>query len=457
MSHRAPKLHLSQTLTLSQQLRMVLNPRMLQLLKTLQLPYQELIESINKEAAENPALEISRQDELLQYARTLTRSGERSLADYSASSPDKELKSRGPTLHEHLLAQARLENFDGGDMQIAELLIDAIDERGYLEKYTELRERIMAELNIARTRVDHVLNIIQTFEPEGVGARNLKDCLLIQIREYNFESEQLRQTIADAVKYHLENFAKKKYDFIAEDLGIDADGVQHIAEFVEKNLNPVPGNAFQGGEEAQVVIPSFIIKKDGVDFAVVNLEAEKGPQLKLSNQYLQMLDAPNADAKTKEYLQERIIAAKVFIENLQKRYQTGQKIVEIIARTQKDFFDNGYYWLKPLQQDALAQDVGVHPSTISRAVSTKYMETPQGLYPLKYLCPRNFRGYTAMQIKGMLLRLLAENDKLSDQKIADLLRDKRGINVKRRTITKYRLDLGKESSYVRRKSTENPQ
>ncbi|MDR1452444.1 MAG: RNA polymerase factor sigma-54 [Candidatus Margulisbacteria bacterium] len=452
MAEHAPKLNLAQTLNLSQQLKLMLNPRMLQLLKTLHLPYQDLLESINKEAAENPALEISRQDELLNYARTLSRSGERSLSGYDDSRPDKELKARGPTLHEHLLQQARLENLDEADLRIAEQLIDAIDERGYIEDYKALREQIVAG-GATKNHVEHILGIIQTFEPDGVGARGLKECLLIQIREYNFENAALQEVISDAVKYHLDDLAKKDFAAVAEDLDIELAGAKFIAEFIEKNLNPLPGNAFKSDDQVQTIIPSFIIKRadDSGSFTVLNLEADKGPRLNINNQYLQMLGNPDTDAKTKEYLHERLAAAKIFIENIEKRYQTVQNIVDIIVKTQTDFLQNGYYWLKPLQQDTLAQNVGVHPSTISRAVSTKYAETPQGLYPLKYLCPRNFKGYTAMQIKGMLIKIIREQPQLSDQKIADLLQEQRGIPIKRRTIAKYRTDLGEASSYGRKK------
>ncbi|MDR2429060.1 MAG: RNA polymerase factor sigma-54, partial [Candidatus Margulisbacteria bacterium] len=451
MAEHAPKLNLAQTLNLSQQLKLMLNPRMLQLLKTLHLPYPDLLEAINKEAAENPALEISRQDELLNYARTLSRGGERPLSGYDDSRPDKELKARGPTLHEHLLQQARLENFDAADLRVAERLIDAIDERGYIEDYKTVREQIVAAGGVTKNHVEQVLGVIQTFEPDGVGARSLKECLLIQIREHNFENAALRQVISDAVKYHLDNLAKKNFTAVAEDLDIEPDGVKFIAEFIEKNLNPLPGNAFKNDDHVQTIIPSFIIKRADGGFTVLNLEADKGPRLNINNQYLQMLDNPDTDAKTKEYLRERLAAAKIFIENIEKRYQTVQNIVDIIVKTQTDFLENGYYWLKPLQQDTLAQNVGVHPSTISRAVSTKYAETPQGLYPLKYLCPRNFKGYTAMQIKGMLIKIIREQPQLSDQKIANLLHERRGIPIKRRTIAKYRTDLGEASSYGRQK------
>ncbi|MDR1997937.1 MAG: RNA polymerase factor sigma-54 [Candidatus Margulisbacteria bacterium] len=449
-----PKLSLTHSLTLSQQLKMVLNPRMLQLLKTLHLPYQDLLESINKEVTENPALELAKQDELLRYARTLTHSGERSMTGYDETKPDRELKARGPSLKEHLLQQARLEDFAAADAKVAEFLIDAIDERGYIENYPAVREEIMTSTGLPKVRVDNILTVIQSFEPDGVGARNLKECLLIQVREYNFEAEQLRQVMHDVIKYHLDDLAKKDFAAVAEDLDLDLEGVQYINDFIEKNLNPLPGNAFKSDDRVQTVIPSFVIEKAGKNaFNVVNLEADKGPQLRISGQYLQMLDNPDADAQTRAYLKERVLAARLFIENLQKRYQTVQNIVDIIAKTQKDFFDNGYYWLKPLQQDNLAQSVGVHPSTISRAVSTKYVETPQGLYPLKYLCPRDFRGYTAMQIKGMLIKIMREQPELSDQKISLWLQEHRGIDIKRRTITKYRLQLGGGSSYARKSET----
>jgi len=165
---------------------------------------------------------------------------------------------------------------------------------------------------------------------------------------------------------------------------------------------------------------------------------------------MSLLDNPDTDEATRKYIKEKMEAAKIFIENIQKRHETIQKIIDIITKTQQEFFNNGYYWLNPLQQNKLANLIGVHPSTISRAVSTKYAETPQGLYPLKYMCPRNFKGFSTMQIKGMLKKILGEEKKLSDQKIANFLRETRNFDMKRRTITKYRMEMGEESSYKRK-------
>lgn len=456
----SPNLNIHQSLALSQQLKLVLNPRMLQLLKTLHLPYTDLLESINKETAENPALEVTKQDELLSFARTLSHQRKDTpLADYD-DKPDRELKARGPTLEEHLLEQIRLEDLDETDMQIAEFLIGNIDPRGYLENYTELREELIQKQQVAKGNVDKVLAIIQTLEPDGVGARNLKECLLIQVREYNFENQELQQVIFNAIKYHLDKLAAKKYADIAEDLELDVEGVIFIAEFIEKNLNPAPGHLFKTDSPTEMIIPSFQIKEEALDiagmgqttkFTAVNLEQTKGPQLNINSNYLKLLEDPNTDEQTKEFLKQKVSAAKIFIENIQRRQQTIDKIMNIIIDTQQEFFRDGYYWLRPLQQSTLADQVGVHPSTISRAVSTKYAETPQGLYPLKYLCPRNFQGYSPMQIKGMLKKIFKEKKNLSDQKIANLLQELRAIEIKRRTITKYRAELGETSSYQRKK------
>lgn len=451
-----PGLHLQPTVNLSQQLRMILNPRILQLLKTLHLPYVDLMESISRETNENPALEVEKGDELLEYARTLRGSKTTATAaDFDELMPDKEIKDLGPSLQEFLLEQVRLEELEESDEKIAEYIINNIDERGYIKDYPKVRDEIMKEQGVKSCNVDKVLEIIQTLEPDGVGARNLKECLLLQLQEYNFDSPELQEVIYNTIKYHFEALAKKKYAEIAQALDIELEGVEHIAQFVEKNLIPAPGLQYRSDRQEQTIIPSFQIKKEespaGIKYAAVNLEKEKGPQLKISNQYMQLMDDPATDENTKKYIKEKLEAAKIFIENIQKRHETIQKIIDIITGSQQDFFQKGYYWLNPLQQNKLANLIGVHPSTISRAVSTKYAETPQGLYPLKYMCPRNFKGFSPMQIKGMLRMILAENKDLSDQKISDLLRETRNIDIKRRTVTKYRMELGEESSYERKK------
>lgn len=382
---------------------------MLQLLKTLHLPYTELIDSINKEVIENPALEFEKQDELIAYAKTLADSKVSHSIGFDESMPDREIKDQGPSLQDYLEEQIRLEDLEEKELHIAKYLIANIDEKGYIKDYPVIRREVMQKFGVKSCNVDKTLEIIQTLEPEGVGARNLKECLLIQINEFNFESDALQDVIYKTIKYHFEKLAKKKYKEIAEELELEEEGVKHIAEFIEKNLNPAPGYLYRNDRQEQTIIPSFIIKEDEETlenkFIYENLEETKGPRLKINFQYLRMLENKETDDETRTYLKEKLEAAKIFIDNINKRQNTVNNIIKIITSSQQDFFEKGYFWLQPLQQNNLASQVGVHPSTISRAVSTKYAETPQGLYPLKHMCPRNFKGYTSMQIKGMMRSL----------------------------------------------------
>jgi RNA polymerase sigma-54 factor len=256
-----PGLNIQPSVNLSQQLRLVLNPRMLQLLKTLHLPYTDLLDSINKETTENPALDVEKTDELIAYAHSL-RSGKSTAtpSDFDASRPDKEIKDLGPTLQSHLIEQLHLEELEEQDFKIAEYLVQNIDDRGYLSDYPKIREEIVDSLKVKSCRVDKILGLVQTLEPEGVGARNLKECLLIQVNEYNFESEELQKIIYAVLKYHFEDLAKKKFEKIANELEIEPEGVEYIAEFVEKNLTPAPGHLYRTDRQEQTIIPSFAIK-----------------------------------------------------------------------------------------------------------------------------------------------------------------------------------------------------
>ena len=164
-----------------------------------------------------------------------------------------------------------------------------------------------------------------------------------------------------------------------------------------------------------------------------------------------MLDDPGVDAETKNYVKQKLEAAKDLIYNLERRIETINKILNTIVETQQEFFELGSFWLKPLQQSTLSEMVGIHPSTISRTCSSKYIQTPKGFFPLKYLCPRNVHGYSPYQLKAIIKRMVTEHKDLSDQKLANLLAE-RGINIKRRTVTKYRHEVGEKSSFERKKN-----
>jgi RNA polymerase sigma-54 factor len=442
-------LNIQTTQKLAQVLQLSLNPKILALLKTLQLSYPDLMEKINSEVEKNPLLEIEKQDELIEYAKQFLKSDIKTTADYDPLTPEKDIKGNSHSLAEFLMSQLNLENLDQTDLAIGNYLINNLDKQGYLPNYTQLKNEIMEKQNVKRTHVDKILKIIQDFEPEGVGARNLKECLLIQVEAYNFESTALKEIITLAIKDHLDDLAKKKYAKIAKALNIQEDGVISIANFIEKNLNPLPAKGYQTDQLAKNIIPSFIIeKKDDNNYQAINLEERKGPVLNLNPTYIKLLEDPKTDDETRIYLKEKLIAAKEFLDNIKMRHQSIQKTIDIITATQQDFFENGYFMLKPLEQKTLAAQVGVHPSTISRTVSTKFTQTPQGVFPLKTLCPRNFKGHSAIHIKGIIKSIIAEKPAASDQEICNILLSK-DIEIKRRTVTKYRSELGFYSSYDR--------
>jgi RNA polymerase sigma-54 factor len=329
------------------------------------------------------------------------------------------------------------------------MLIGSIDLRGYLQDYSEVSSSIMKELNVTQNNIDDALELIQTFEPDGMGARDLKECLLLQIRAHNFDNEGLEDVLLKAVDGHLDDLAEKRYDKIAKALGITRAGAEKLSEFIRNNLNPTPGSQYS--EEVICAIPSFMIKKENDKYKAVNLEKNYGPVIKLNPTYEKMLRDPKTDAKTIEFLKERLHAAKNFMEHVAKRHETIEKIIDLIVNTQTGFFDGGPINLNPLMQKNIAEEFGLHPSTISRAVSNKYVQTPKGLVLLKKLCPREVKGQTREKIKKMVDDIVKKEDKnspLNDDDIARML-GASGVHLERRTIANYRKKLGHEISSKR--------
>jgi RNA polymerase sigma-54 factor len=433
-----------------QTLELLLSPRMLQMLKILSLPYTDLVDRINKESEENPVMEVERQDEYVEFIRYLTSDKKiRKEADFEEMPGLENIGNVEKDLEKHLLEQLELEDLDKLHHDMAQRIIENIDDFGYVINYPRLREKIMKEFFVSRPTVDKVLKTVQTLEPEGVGARDLKECLLIQIREYNFENEALQKILAKAVEKHLEDLSKQDFNKVARGLGIPENGVQEIANFVKNNLNPNPASSFGG--ETRHVIPSFAVETTDKGYKLVNLETRYGPAINISERYLQMLEDPKTDQKTREFLKLKLKAAKNLIEDFSKRSETLEKIVRKIIETQEGFLARGVTWLSPLTQKSLADEFGLHPSTISRTVTEKYIQTPQGLFPLKFLCPRGPKGMTVARMKAILVEILKNEDKnnpLTDSQITGIMK-KQGAGIDRRTVAYYRKELKLPSSSER--------
>jgi len=439
------KLGLGHELNISQTLEMMLSPRMIQMLNILNLSYIELVEEIEERSEENVMLELERPDRLLEYLKHISseRIPKKEIA-FKELPGIETLADTSEDLEAHLLKQLALEDLDEKEMQIAETLIGNIDPRGYLTTYKEISEALKKEIRVNQGEIDGILEIIQGFEPDGIGARDLKECLLIQVREHSFENDELEEILIKAIENHLDDLAEKNFDKIAKALNIPKDGAVKLAEFIKNNLNPSPGSLY--AETLPCVIPSFSLIKENDKLKVMNLEKDYGPVIKISPVYEKMLKDPKTDAKSMEFLKEKLEAAKDFIENIAKRHETIGKILEMIIKKQSGHLESEKIQLNPLMQKDIAKELGLHPSTISRAISNKYIQTPRGVLMLKVLCPREVKGVTSRNIKELIKDIIASEDKkrpLSDDEISDKLKEE-GMSIERRTVASYRKKLGLE-------------
>lgn len=436
-----PELNFEQNI--NTELQMLLSPRLLGMLRILNLPYTDLVKEIESASEENPMLEIESHERLTEYLRYLESNKKtKKELDFKEYPGLENIKEAKRDLRSHLLTQLSLADVPQDVIEAAEALISEIDGNGYLKNYEEIKQRTIKKNKTSDAVAEKALDLIQSFEPEGVGARTLEECLLIQVKEYGFDSPALQRLLEKTVKNHLADLGKKDFKKISAALNITDEGALEIAEYIRLNLNPYPGAAF--GEEAQHVIPSFAVEKEDDKYKIINLEEKYGPKIGLSREYQKMLKDPKTDEKTVKFLKERYEKATEMLEDLAKRKETSSAIMEIIMEMQTEFLEKGAAWLAPLEQKGIAERLGLHPSTISRAVAGKYIQTPQGMLPFKFLCPRKYKGVAPSAVKAKILEMVADEDKkdpLSDDDIKNVLA-KEGITVERRTVAGYRKALG---------------
>ncbi|HKV54999.1 MAG TPA: RNA polymerase factor sigma-54 [Candidatus Binataceae bacterium] len=347
--------------------------------------------------------------------------------------------TRKSSLEDHLIWQLRLSNLNDEEQQIGATIIYNLSDDGYLE--TPLEE-LAAQLETGVERVESVLRRVQRFDPPGVAARNLRECLLAQLANLGMEESLAARVVAN----HLDLLEKHRYAEIAKTLGIGMDMVSEAAKAISL-LEPKPGRDY-GGAEPTYIVPDVYIQKIGDDF-VVTLNESAVPRLRLANYYQRVLNDGDAGAETKEYLQERLRSAKWLVKSIYQRLQTIFKVANSIVKFQRAFFEHGVSHLKPLVLKDVAEDIGMHESTISRATANKYAHTPQGIFELKFFFTSGVKAtdgedVSAETVKEKIRALVGgepQNDPLSDQAIADILRRDQ-INIARRTVAKYRQALG---------------
>ena len=376
--------------------------------------------------------------------------GPRSPAAESVEKPSFETFLSAPvTLSSHLDDQLAVLIMPEAVRDAADSIIGNLDEKGYL---TESLEEMAAAAECSVEEMAEALRIVQTLDPAGVGARDLRECLLLQLTSRNAEGGVAWKIVSD----HLKLLETRRFKEIAKALGRPVEHVQ-IAIEVIRHLNPAPGERYSIKDSAKVE-PDVYITKDGEDF-LIELNDDEIPQLRLNPDYRRMLDReqePNKD--TRNYIKDRYQAALQLIKNIEQRKQTILKVCQSIIRRQLEFLEHGITSLKPMMIKEVAEEIGVHPSTVSRAVAGKYAHTPQGVFELRYFFSEAVQGRAGndtplLVLKMRVKKMIEEEDAqkpLTDEQITERLQNE-GIQVTRRTVAKYREDMKIPSTHERRR------
>jgi RNA polymerase sigma-54 factor len=304
---------------------------------------------------------------------------------------------------------------------------------------------------IPKEDFQRMLALIQSFSPRGVGARDLRECLLIQLQREGRESSLEYRIVSE----HMEDLGRRRFPEIARRMGISVEEVQTAANKIAR-LNPRPGQVFAAAPQ-NYVLPDVTVEKVDGDYQVI-LNNEQIPHLRISNIYKDIIAQGNNGAEVKDYVRDKIRSGKFLIRSIHQRQQTISNIAHQIVSRQRDFFEHGPSHLKPMTMAEVADAVGVHETTVSRAVSGKYMATPQGIFEMKYFFTSGYQTATGesmsnTSVKEAILDLVKHEDgnaPLSDQQLVEILTE-RGIPIARRTVAKYRTELNILPSHMRRK------
>jgi RNA polymerase sigma-54 factor len=475
-------MEMRQQLKMSQQL--VMTPQLQQAIKLLQLTRLELQDVVRQELEENPLLEETleadeiretEQAELSESEETPdvasddfkeVETGDETLRDwdsyldgYTYSSGEQyrddedrpsfeNLLTKRGTLTDHLLWQLHMGHFSDEEVSIGEELIGNVDEDGYLRASLE---EIATACSLEESSVTSVLVRIQEFDPCGVAARSVQECLLIQARFMGMQGSVVERILL----HNLKDLETRKYKQIARDLGVDFNQILMAAKIIE-GFDPKPGSMYNS-EDAQYISADIFVYKVGDEYLVM-LNDEGLPNLKVSPYYAEAKSNGMVDSKADEYINEKVRSAMWLIKSIQQRQRTIYKVAKSIIRFQREFLDHGIEFLRPLVLRDVADDIGMHESTISRVTTNKYMQTPQGLFELKYffnsgLSTSDGDFVASESVKNRIKEIIEKEDTkkpLSDQKIADML-SVQTVNIARRTVTKYReiLKLGSSSERKR--------
>jgi RNA polymerase sigma-54 factor len=473
-------------LSLRQSQRVVMTPLLQQAIQLLQLSTLELQEVVQKELLENPLLEevaqetaenpeaapatpdapaptpiepapvessptAERQTDDLPFDLTAVmfddNNEERSLVaqEEREELPFENLVRSVSSLTDHLDEQLRFTVEDPLIRRIGNEIIGNLDEDGYLRaELSEIAERCETTVD----QVEKVLMLVQAFDPPGVAARSIQECLLIQLKV----DPNPDPVSVEIVEEHFDELSRRRYPDIARALKLPLDRVMESVEEI-MGLEPKPGRRF-GGADSRYIVPDVVVHKMGSEYVVV-LNEDGIPRLRVNALYRSLLR--NSGDEARAYVEQKLRSAVWLIKSVDQRQRTLRKVTQSIVKFQRDFLDKGLPCLRPLSLRDVGEDIGMHESTISRVTTNKYVETPQGLFELKFFFHSGIASgdgemVSSVSVKKMIQDLLANEDPakpLSDQEVAQILKG-RGLTIARRTVAKYREELGILPSHQRR-------
>ena len=473
-------------LTIEQAQKLVMTPVLIQAIQILQFNTQELDAYVEEQLLVNPVLEhsaaeVSNEDSRGDHEESFrdAQNQEKTAADSDRDdfdwkeyirdrqyddisykqgeyTPDEEKNdpleryvSSDVTLPEHLLFQLQCAELSSEGKRIGEYIIESLDENGYL---TSSAKEMAEAVGVSEEEIEAVLSVIQTFDPLGVGASDLQECLLIQLRQQG----QLTELFEQVIRGHLKDLAENRLGTIAREMGISTGEVQLISDVI-RMLEPKPGRQFASQGETKYIIPDVVVEKIDEEY-VVTINDNSTPHLMVSSYYQNLLHSAEKDEALSKYLSDRVNSALWLIKSIEQRKQTIYNVVSAVVRYQKDFFEKGSKYLKTLTLKDIAEEVGIHESTVSRSINGKYMQCCRGVFEIKYFFSAGVagsagEGISSNSIKEFIKEIVDEEDPkspYSDQDMAEMLQ-KKGIKISRRTVAKYRDEMHILSSSRRKR------
>jgi RNA polymerase sigma-54 factor len=429
-----------------QSLKLAMTQELTQAIALLQYSAQELSSFLENKALENPLLQV--ENNHIQPINPLIDRNRRKHTKNTENDWIEQIAAKSSSIEDQLLNQLTLRKYSSIQLKIIKHLIENLDVNGYL---TSDPEEIANQLDVHLELVEESIIVIQTLEPAGIGARNLQECLLIQL-----ERENLKDDLALTILTHyFIPFAEKKWKQIAKELNIPLQKIQEIFDTIQQ-LNPRPG-ALLEQENASYIIPDAIVERFGDGFAV-RLCDDILPKISFNDHYYQKLTTTK-DSQVSRFLQEKVQDYQWILKSIEQRKETLTRVVSKIVEKQTRFFENGKEYLVPMTMKEIAGELEIHESTVSRAVKEKFVQTPIGTFPLKSFFTSTIQtvsneSTSSSQVKNEIASMIESEDKqrpLSDQEIVEKLKTSQGIVVSRRTVAKYRDQLGIASSSKRKR------